>query len=162
MTKPIEAGDAIPAATLMTFGPSGPMELKTEEFFAGRKVVVFAVPGAFTPTCSAKHLPGFMTNAATFREKGVDAIACLAVNDVFVLQAWAETNGVGDGITMLADGSGVFTKALGLELDLTARGMGVRANRFALVVTNGIADYVAVEQPGEFDVSRAEAILQHV
>jgi len=162
MSKQITAGDTIPAATLVTVGATGPTEIKADEFFAGRKVVVFAVPGAFTPTCSVKHLPGFMTHSAEFRAKGVDAIACLAVNDVFVMQAWAKANDVGDDISMLADGSGLFARALGLELDLTSRGMGVRAQRFALVATNGVVDYIAVEQPGEFDVSRAEAILEHV
>lgn len=162
MSKQITAGDTIPTATLLTVGPTGPTEIKADEFFAGRKIVLFAVPGAFTPTCSVKHLPGFMTYSAEFRAKGVDAIACLAVNDVFVMQAWAKANDVGDDISMLADGSGLFTRALGLELDLTSRGMGVRAQRFAMVATNGLVDYIAVEQPGEFDVSRAEAILEHV
>jgi len=137
----------------------GPKEVSTDDIFKGKKVVLFAVPGAFTPTCSAKHLPGFVQNAAAFKAKGVDEIVCLAVNDAFVMGAWAKDQGVGDGITMLADGSAAFTKALGLELDLVPRGMGVRSQRFALVAQDGKVTHLAVEAPGGFDVSRAEAVL---
>ena len=155
----IKVGDTIPAAKLMTPGADGPREISTDEIFKGKTVVLFAVPGAFTPTCSAKHLPGFVQDAASFHAKGVDTIACLAVNDVFVMDAWAKDQRSGDKVLMLADGSAAFAKALGLELDLVARGLGVRAQRFALVAKDGVVTHLAVEQPGGFDVSRAEAIL---
>lgn len=144
---------------LMAAGPDGPREVSTDDVFGGKRVVLFGTPGAFTPTCTAKHLPGFVQNLAAFHAKGVDQVACMAVNDVFVMGAWARQEGVDDGILMLADGSGAFTKALGLELDLTARGMGVRSQRFALVANDGVVERIAVEQPGEFDVSRAESVL---
>jgi peroxiredoxin (alkyl hydroperoxide reductase subunit C) len=137
----------------------GPKEISTDELFKGKKVILFAVPGAFTPTCSQKHLPGFVQEADALKAKGVDTIACMAVNDAFVMGAWAKDQGVGDKIVMLADGSAMFTKALGLELDLTARGLGIRSQRFALVAENGKVTHLAVEAPGGFDVSRAEAIL---
>ena len=162
MPHPISTGDTIPSVTLMTVGSDGPTEVTTDAVFKGRKVVLFATPGAFTPTCSAKHLPGFVQHAAEFKARGVDAVVCLAVNDVFVLAAWAKEQGITDQVTMLADGSAALTKALGLELDLTARGLGVRSQRFALVATDGVIDYLAVEKPGDFDVSRAEAILSHL
>jgi peroxiredoxin len=155
----IKAGDRIPSTKLMTAGPDGPHEVSTDDVFGGKRVVLFGVPGAFTPTCSMKHLPGFVQNAAALHAKGVDQIACVAVNDVFVMSAWATQESVGEGILMLADGSGAFTKALGLELDLTARGMGVRSQRFALVANDGVVERVCVERPGEFDVSRAESVL---
>jgi peroxiredoxin (alkyl hydroperoxide reductase subunit C) len=156
----IKVGDTIPSMKLMTPGPDGPREISTDEIFRGKKVVLFAVPGAFTPTCSAKHLPGFIEHAQALRAKGVDTIACLAVNDAFVLRAWAKDNGIEDGsIVMLADGSATFTKALGLELDLVARGLGVRSQRFALVAEDGKVMHLGVEQPGGFEVSRAEAII---
>jgi glutaredoxin/glutathione-dependent peroxiredoxin len=155
----IKAGDKIPSMKLTSAGPDGPRETSTEEVFGGKSVVLFGVPGAFTPTCSMKHLPGFVENEAALRAKGVDQIACMAVNDAFVLGAWAKQEGVGQGILMLADGSGAFTKALGLELDLSARGLGVRSQRFALVAKDGVVERVAVEKPGEFDVSRAESVL---
>ena len=155
----IKVGDTIPAAKLMTPTPDGPKEIGTDEIFKGKKVVLFAVPGAFTPTCSAKHLPGFVEHADDIRAKGVDTIACMAVNDAFVMGAWGKDQGVDDKILMLADGSGAFTKALGLELDLVARGLGVRSQRFALVAQDGKVTHLAVEQPGGFDVSRAEAVL---
>lgn len=155
----IKVGDTLPAAKLMVASAEGPRELTSEELFGGKKVVLFAVPGAFTPTCSAKHLPGFVVHAAEFKAKGVDTLACLAVNDVFVMAAWAKEQGITDQIVMLADGSGQFTKALGLELDLVARGLGVRSQRFALVAQDGKVTHLAVEQPGDFDVSRAESVL---
>lgn len=155
----IQAGDRVPSMKLMAVGPDGAHEVSTDEVFAGKRVVLFGVPGAFTPTCSNKHLPGFLEHGDALRAKGVDEIACLAVNDQFVMGAWARQEGVGDGVLMLADGSGAFTKALGLELDLTARGMGVRSQRFALVANDGVVERVAVEKPGEFDVSRAESVL---
>ena len=162
MGHTIKAGDPIPPATLMTNGPDGPAEVTTASIFTGKRVVLFAVPGAFTPTCSAKHLPGFVRMATEYRAKGVDTVACLAVNDVFVMRAWAQEQGITNEVMMLADGSGLFTKALGLELDLIGRGLGMRAQLFALIADDGVVTYVAVERPGDFDVSRAEAVLEHV
>ena len=155
----IKVGDQIPSMKLMAAAADGPKEVSTDEIFGTGKVVTFAVPGAFTPTCSAKHLPGFVEHIADLRAKGVDRIVCMAVNDPFVMGAWAKDQNVGDKIVMLADGSGVFTKALGLELDLIARGLGVRSQRFAMVTENGKVTKLAVEPPGGFDVSRAEAVL---
>jgi len=155
----VKVGDTIPAMKLMSGGPDGPKEVSTSEIFDGKKIVLFAVPGAFTPTCSAKHLPGFVENAEALKAKGVDGIVCLSVNDAFVMGAWGRDQNVGDKILMLADGSAAFTKALGLELDLVSRGMGVRSQRFAMVVDDGKVSQLAVEQPGGFEVSRAEAIL---
>ena len=143
----IKIGDQIPALKLMTPTAEGPRETDTGALFAGKTVVLFAVPGAFTPTCSAKHLPGFIQH---YDE----------INDVFVMEAWAKSSNVLDKITMLADGSGAFTKALGLELDLVGRGLGMRSQRFALIAKNGVVTYLAVEQAGGFDVSRAEAVLE--
>jgi peroxiredoxin len=159
MTQTIQVGAAIPSMKLMTATAEGPKEVTTDELFKGKKVVVFAVPGAFTPTCSAKHLPGFVQHAAEFAAKGVDTLVCMAVNDAFVMGAWARDQGVDDKIVMLADGSAAFTKALGLELDLMARGLGVRSQRFAMVVDDGKVASLMVEAPGGFDVSRAEAVL---
>ena len=156
----IKVGDTLPEMKLVTAGPTGPKDESTASLFAGKTVVMFAVPGAFTPTCSAKHLPGFVQNAEQLRDKGVDSVICLAVNDPFVLAAWARDQGVDDKITMLADGSGVLTKAMGLELDLTARGLGIRSQRFALIAKDRVVSHLAVEAPGDFDVSRAEAVLE--
>ena len=139
--------------------PDGPKEISTDEIFKGQKVVLFAVPGAFTPTCSAKHLPGFVQYADAILAKGVDRIVCVAVNDVFVMAAWGRDQGIGDKVQLLADGSAVFTRALGLELDLVARGLGVRSQRYALVAEDGKVTHLAIEAPGGFDVSRAEVIL---
>jgi peroxiredoxin (alkyl hydroperoxide reductase subunit C) len=158
----IKVGDKIPAMRLMTATQDGPKEVATEELFRGRKAVLFGVPGAFTPTCSAKHLPGFLQHAAALHDKGIDLIVCMAVNDPFVMGAWAKEQGVSDQIVMLADGSGAFTRALGLELDLMGRGLGVRCQRFALVAEDGIVTHLAVEPPGGFDVSRAEQILDAI
>ena len=158
----IKVGDTIPSMKLMTPTADGPKEISTDEIFKGKKVVLFAVPGAFTPTCSAKHLPGFVQNADAILAKGADSIVCMAVNDPFVLAAWAKSQGVDGKITMLADGSGVFTKAMGLELDLVARGLGVRSQRFALIADDGKVTYLAIEPPGGFDVSRAESVLAHL
>ncbi len=159
MTQTIKVGDAVPSMKLMMATPDGPKETSTDEIFKGKKVVLFAVPGAFTPTCSAKHLPGFVQNIDALKAKGVDTVACMAVNDVFVMGAWAKEQGTDGNIVMLADGSAALTKALGLELDLIGRGMGVRAQRFALVAEDGKVTHLAIEAPGGFDVSRAEAIL---
>jgi peroxiredoxin (alkyl hydroperoxide reductase subunit C) len=156
----IKAGDAVPAVKVSQATAEGPKELDTGEFFKGRTVVLFGVPGAFTPTCSAKHLPGFVTGAEALKAKGVDAIACMAVNDPFVMAAWAKDQGITDQIVMIADGSAVFTRALGLEFDLTARGLGVRSQRFALVAKDGKVAHVAIEAPGAFEVSKAEEVLK--
>jgi peroxiredoxin (alkyl hydroperoxide reductase subunit C) len=155
----IKVGDTLPSMKLMTATPDGPKEVSIEELFKGKKVVLFAVPGAFTPTCSAKHLPGFVQHADGIFAKGVDTIVCMAVNDVFVMGAWGKDQGVGGKVVMLADGGGAFTKALGLELDLVARGLGVRSQRFALIADNMKVTHLAVEEPGGFEVSTAEAIL---
>jgi peroxiredoxin len=158
----IQVGDKIPSAKLMQATADGPQEVTTEEFFGGKTVVLFGVPGAFTPTCSAKHLPGFVNHAADFTAKGVDSIACMSVNDVFVMGAWGKDQNAIGKVAMLADGSAAFTKALGMEFDLTARGLGVRCQRFALVAKNGVVTHVAVEEPGAFEVSKAETVLAAV
>ncbi len=155
----IKPGDTLPSMKLMAATAEGPREIATDDIFRGKKVALFAVPGAFTPTCSARHLPGFVEHVAAFREKGVDTIVCLAVNDAFVMGAWAKSQNVGPEILMLADGSAAFTKAIGLELDLVSRGLGVRSQRFALIAENMKVTHLAVEKPGDFDVSRAEAVL---
>ncbi len=155
----IKVGDTIPPMKLMQATAEGPKEISTDEIFKGKKVVLFAVPGAFTPTCSARHLPGFVQNIEALRAKGVDTVACIAVNDAFVMGAWAKDQGTDGKVLMLADGSAAFAKALGLELDLMGRGMGVRSQRYALVADNGKVTHLAVEQPGGFEVSKAESIL---
>ena len=155
----IKAGERMPAGVLKTMGAEGPKDVRTEELFKGKKVVLFSVPGAFTPTCDAKHLPGFAQLADQIRAKGVDLIACMAVNDVFVMNAWGKASGVGDKVMMLADGNGEYAKALGLSLDASGFGMGQRGQRFALVVEDGVARHVDVEAPGQFKVSAAEHVL---
>ena len=155
----IKVGDAIPSMKLMMATAEGPKEITTDEIFKGKKMVLFAVPGAFTPTCSARHLPGFVQNAEAFRAKGVDTVACISVNDGFVMGAWGKDQGTDGKVLMLADGSAAFAKALGLELDLMARGMGVRSQRYALVAQDGKVTHLAVEPPGGFEVSKAESIL---
>ena len=157
----IKAGDRIPTATLRVMGADGPQTVSTDDLFKGR-VVLFSVPGAFTPTCNAKHLPGFVQHADAIRARGVDRIVCLAVNDVFVMSAWGKAGNVGDKVVMAADGNGEFTRALGLTLDATGFGMGLRGQRFALVAENGVVKQVNVEAPGEFKVSSAEAILEKI
>lgn len=155
----IRAGDTLPSMRLTMATADGPKEITTDEIFKGRKVVLFAVPGAFTPTCSTEHLPGFVKHAEALRAKGVERIVCLGVNDVFVMDAWRRQQGVDDSIMMIADGSGTFTRAMGLELDLVARGLGVRSQRYALIAEDGKITHLAIEAPGGFEVSRAEAIL---
>ena len=152
----IKVGDQIPSMKLMMGTPDGPKETSTDEVFKGKKVVLFAVPGAFTPTCSVKHLPSFVQNADALKAKGVDTIACIAVNDAFVMAAWGKEQGTDGKITMLADGSAAFTKAIGLELDLIGRGMGTRSQRYALIAQDGKVTHLAVEAPGGFEVSKAE------
>ena len=155
----INVGDKIPSASFMTFGAEGPKPITTDEIFAGKTVGLFAVPGAFTPTCSVKHLPGFKDQAAALKAKGVDTIACLSVNDVFVMKAWGEDQKVGDTILMLADGNGVFTKAVGLELDASGFGMGGRSQRYSLIARDGVVTHINVENGGEFKVSSADYML---
>jgi peroxiredoxin len=156
----IKTGDRMPSGVFGVMTESGPGALSTEELFAGKKVVLVSVPGAFTPTCSMNHLPGFVKHADDIMEKGVDTIACMAVNDVFVMDAWGKDRKVGDKVVMLADGNGEYTRALGLEMDGSKFGLGMRGQRFAMVVEDGVATHVAVEAPGKFEVSKAEAILE--
>jgi len=154
----VQIGDRIPSKMISQMSENGPQPVNTSEYFGGRKVVLFSVPGAFTPTCSAYHLPGFVEHASDFFSKGVDAIACMAVNDVFVMHAWGESSNA-DGIDMLADGNGEFATALGLAMDAQAFGMGKRSQRFALVADDGIITHLMIEAPGEFKVSSAESVL---
>jgi len=158
----LKVGDKIPDGTFMQMTDSGPQPVTTADLFNGKKVVVFALPGAFTPTCSAKHLPGFVEQADAIKAKGVDSIACLSVNDAFVMGAWGKDQKVGDKVLMLADGSAAFTKAAGLVLDLTERGMGVRSQRYSMIVDNGVVTDINVEQGPSFEVSNAETILAHL
>ncbi|HZL60446.1 MAG TPA: peroxiredoxin [Stellaceae bacterium] len=156
----IKVGDKIPSIKLMQMTADGPKPITTDDLFKGKKVVLFALPGAFTPTCSAKHLPGFVEKNAALKAKGVDTVACLSVNDAFVMGAWGKDQKADGKVVMLADGSGDFTKAVGLELDLTDRGMGKRSQRYAMVVDNGVVKTLNVEAPGAFDVSSADAVLK--
>jgi len=155
----ISAGDKMPSGAFGIMTEAGPGAISTDDLFSGKKVVLVSVPGAFTPTCSAKHLPGFVEQAAALQGKGVDTVACMAVNDVFVMDAWGKDQNVGDNVMMLADGNGEYAAALGLEMDGTAFGMGTRGQRFAIVVDDGVATHVGIEAPGAFEVSKAEAIL---
>lgn len=155
----IAIGDTMPAGELGVMGADGPDKVTTDALFSGKKVVLFSVPGAFTPTCHAKHLPGFVDQADSLKAKGVDTIACLAVNDVFVMSAWGQAAGVGDSVLMLADGNADYTKALGLELDASGFGMGTRGQRFAMVVEDGVVKALHVEPPGQFGASSAESVL---
>jgi len=155
----IKAGERMPAGTLKRMTKEGPKDFSTDELFKGKRVVLFSVPGAFTPTCDAKHLPGFVQLADQIRARGVDTIACMAVNDVFVMNAWGKAAGVGDRILMLADGNGEYARALGLELDAKGYGMGTRGQRFAIIARDGVATHVNIEAPGQFKVSAAEYVL---
>jgi peroxiredoxin len=154
----IKVGDRLPTTTLVKVTPEGPEQVTTTDFFAGRRVALFAVPGAFTPTCSAQHLPGFVNQATALKAKGVDEIACTSVNDVFVMKAWGQVNGT-DGITMLADGNADFAKAVGLTMDGSKFGMGTRSQRYTMLVDDGVVEQLFVEAPGEFKVSSAEHLL---
>ncbi len=158
----IQAGDKMPSGIFSVMTDAGPGALSADELFAGKKVVLVSVPGAFTPTCSASHLPGFLDNAAAISAKGVDTIAFVSVNDVFVMHAWGKDQNVDDQIAMLADGNGEYARALGLEMDGTAFGMGMRSKRFAIIADDGVATHVAVEAPGQFEVSKAESILDNL
>jgi peroxiredoxin len=157
----IKVGDKIPNVTLRIMGQDGkPATVTTEELFKGKRVVLFALPGAFTPTCSRAHLPGYVVQADVIKAKNVDQIACLSVNDAFVMHAWGKDQNVDGNILMLADGSAEFTKAIGLDDDRTANGMGIRSRRYAMLVEDGVVKVLNVEQPGEFKVSDAETILK--
>ena len=155
----IKEGDKLPDATFMTYGPEGPRPITTDEVFKGKRVALIAVPGAFTPTCSAKHLPGFKEKAADLRGKGIDAIACVSVNDVFVMKAWGADQGVGEDIVMLADGNGNFTREIGLEFDGSKFGMGPRSQRYSMIVNDGVVEKLNVEEGGEFRVSSADYMM---
>ena len=157
----ISVGYRMPSGTLMTMGDGGPEPVSTDEWFGGKKVVLFGLPGAFTPTCSAQHVPSYVENHSALAAKGVDAVGCMSVNDAFVMGAWGKDQQVGNNVTMLADGSAAYTQALGLELDLTARGMGVRCQRFAIVVDDGVVSALQIEEnPGGIEMTGAQAILE--
>jgi glutaredoxin/glutathione-dependent peroxiredoxin len=156
----IKVGDKIPSVTLKTMQEGNMKAVTTDELFKGKKVVLFALPGAFTPTCSAKHLPGFVQNADALKAKGVDAIACLSVNDAFVMNAWGKDQKVEDKVMMLADGNGEFSRAVGLTMDGTGYGMGERSQRYAMVVDDGVVKTLNVEAPGAFEVSSAESVMK--
>ncbi len=156
----LKVGDKIPAAKLMQMTKDGPRPITTDELFNGKKVVLFALPGAFTPTCSAKHVPGFVQHADDIRGKGVDTIACVSVNDAFVMNAWGKDQNAGDKVLMLADGNGEFTDKMGLGFDASGFGMGKRSQRYAMLVDNGTIKALNVEKPGAFDVSSAEAVMK--
>ena len=155
----IAKGDKIPATTFVKMTENGPEPVESDAYFAGRKVAIFSVPGAFTPTCSAKHLPGFIEQATALKAKGVDEIACTAVNDAFVMGAWGKSANADGKVTMLADGNGAFAKAVGLEMDGSKFGMGTRGQRFSMIVNDGVVEELNVEAPGDFKVSSAEHML---
>lgn len=158
----IRVGEKVPSSTLMQMKGGAPQPVKTDDLFAGKTVALFALPGAFTPTCSAKHLPGFVQNADDLKKKGIDAIACVSVNDAFVMGAWGQNQNVGDKVMMLADGNGEFTRALGLEMDASKYGMGKRSQRFSMLIDNGVVKQLNVEEPGAYSVSSAEHMLQQL
>ena len=155
----INVGDRLPQTTFAVMTDDGPQQRSTDDIFKGKKVALFALPGAYTPTCSAKHVPGYKEHAAEFRAKGVDTIACLSVNDAFVMGAWGKDQGVGDDVVMLADGNAEFTKAVGLEMDGSKFGMGTRSQRYSMIVDDGVVKELNVEEPGQFKVSSAEHML---
>jgi peroxiredoxin len=158
----IKVGDSMPKGQFTRMGANGPEPVSTDDLFRGKKVVLFSVPGAFTPTCSPKHLPGFVDNFDQLKAKGVDTIACMAVNDVFVMKAWGESGKAGGKVEMLADGNGEYARALGLELDASKFGMGTRSKRFSVIVDNGVVTTLNVEPPGEFGISSAESALKQL
>jgi peroxiredoxin len=155
----IAVGQKIPSASLRQMTPEGPKEITTDELFKGKKVAVFGLPGAFTPTCSAKHLPGYVDKSADLKKKGVDRIACISVNDAFVMDAWGKSQNVGEKVMMLADGNADFVKALGLENDFSKNGMGVRSKRFSMLVEDGVVKQLNVEPQGAFEISSADYML---
>lgn len=158
----IAVGDTLPSVKLMKWGEKAPEPVMTDDLFKGKKVVVFGVPGAFTPTCSAKHLPGFVQHADDLKAKGVDAIACMAVNDVFVMNAWGKDQECAGKVLMLADGDADFTKSTGLELDLTGKGLGLRNQRFSMLVEDGVVKIFNIDPPGAFDKTSAETLLTQI
>ncbi|HEX7080297.1 MAG TPA: peroxiredoxin [Gammaproteobacteria bacterium] len=158
----IKVGDKMPKGQFTVMGENGPQTMTTDELFSGRKVVLFSVPGAFTPTCSAKHLPGYVENAEALRAKGVDTIACMAVNDAFVMSAWGKSANADGKVLMLADGNGDYARALGLELDATKFGMGRRSQRFSMIVDDGVVTQLNIEPAGQFGVSSAETALSQL
>ena len=155
----IKVGDKIPSVTLQHMTADGIADISTDEIFGGKRVALFALPGAFTPTCSAKHLPGFVANAGAIKAKGVDTIACVSVNDAFVMNAWGENQGAGEEVLMLADGSAKLATVLGVELDLADRGMGVRSRRYSMIVDDGVVTTFNLEASGAYEVSDAETLL---
>ncbi len=158
----IQVGEKIPSVTLTRMGDDGPKPITTDDLFAGKKVVLFAVPGAFTPTCSAKHLPSFVEHADELKAKGIDEIVCVSVNDVFVMSAWGKDQKADAKVSMLADGDALLTRALGLELDLTGKGLGLRSQRFSMLVEDGIVKSLSVDPAGSYEKSSAEAMLRQV
>ena len=158
----IKIGDKVPSVTLMEMKGGSPQPVKTDDLFQGKKVALFALPGAFTPTCSAKHLPGYIQHAGELHAKGVDTIACVSVNDAFVMGAWGEQQNAGENVVMLADGNGDFTRAVGLEMDASKFGMGKRSQRYSMVVDDGVVKELNVEEPGAFSVSSAEHVLKQL
>lgn len=159
---PIQVGDRLPEASFSTMTADGPKPLTTAEVFAGKKVILFSVPGAFTPTCSKQHLPGYVKQVDDLKAKGVSAIACLAVNDVFVMDAWSKALGADGKVLMLADGNAAFTKQIGLELDASKHGMGTRSQRFSMIVDDGVVTTLNIEAPGKFEVSSCEATARQL
>ena len=158
----IKIGDTIPASTFVEMTDDGLKKITSEALFKGCRVAMFSVPGAFTPTCSAQHLPGFVDKSDALKAKGINKIACVSVNDAFVMGAWGKASNVGDKVAMLADGNGDFAKAMGLEIDITAHGMGVRAGRYSMVVNDGVIEHLFIEAPGEFKVSSADHMLGNI
>lgn len=158
----IQVGDSIPSVTLMRMGSDGPEGVSTDDLFRGRTVALFGVPGAFTPTCSAKHLPSFIANADALKAKGVDAIVCTSVNDVFVMGAWGKDQSVGDTVEIVADGDAMLTKAAGLELDLTGKGLGLRSQRFSMLVEDGKVKVLNIDPPGAYEKTSAEVLLSQI
>jgi glutaredoxin/glutathione-dependent peroxiredoxin len=156
----IKVGDKIPQSTFKYLTPEGPKEITSDELFGGKKVAFFAVPGAFTPTCSQRHLPGYVDKTAALKAKGIDTIACVSVNDAFVMGAWGKDQKTEGKVMMLADGSGDFTRAVDLELDATRAGLGKRSQRYSMLVDNGVVKALHVEAPGKFEVSDAETMLK--
>lgn len=158
----IQVGDKIPSVKLMQMGSKGPEAISTDDLFGGEKVAIFGVPGAFTPMCSAKHLPSFVEHAEELKSKGVDTIVCTAVNDVFVMHAWGKNQGVEGKVAMIADGDAALTKATGLELDLTGKGLGLRCQRFSMFVDDGVVKAINIDPPGAYDITSAEALLKQI
>ncbi|MDH3281852.1 MAG: peroxiredoxin [Gammaproteobacteria bacterium] len=155
----IQVGDRIPPSTVMYMKKDGPASLTTDKLFKGRKVAMFGLPGAFTPTCSAAHLPGYVARADKLLAKGIDRIVCISVNDAFVMDAWGRQHNVDDNVMMAADGNAEFTKAIGLDVDLTERGMGIRSQRYSMLVEDGMITQLNIEAPGKFEVSDADTLL---